>query len=330
MSELTRPFCGTNTLPYDLKHFLMKKGYNKDHAERQHAIFMENVKWTNGSTIKVSFWDDDAPEWKKAWVEFNVKTKIQPHVNLYFNFLNTHNNTSDKTGDIRVTFKGHAAKTSIGTGNTMNRDEPSCHLGWVDAPNGEWTYKNKTYNISVKEQQNGTKGATVVHEFCHAIGMLHEHQSPNKNYEWKCDYAIDYFAQKPNEWTPAITCGNVLNSYGKDPTCPQCTTTPLIGNIKASNYDPDSIMMYAIPKDISGAYPTGINANHKLSPNDIAWLAKEYPGKKHSEDGGKEIEDDDSGGEDNNNSEGNSSAKHKALTYILYMFIIVMIVYLLI
>lgn len=283
------PFCATDTSKYDLRGHLIRQGYSADHADEQHVVFLKSQLWEPGSTIKVSFADDNAPEWEKAWVEKMVKTKLEPHVNLTFTFLNTHNNSGNMNGDIRVTFNTTGSFTQVGIGNTANKGEPSCHLEFVDPPgtDGEsssFTYKGKTYNVPANAKRNGNnEGATVIHEFGHAVGMLHEHQSPNVDFKWKCKAVFTEYGKAPNYWKKDDICNNILQRQNAPSVC-ECPEQPGMGEIVASKFDPKSIMLYPFGAGLSDTYPDGISPNNELSRTDVEWLSKMYSGKKGAGD----------------------------------------------
>ena len=77
-------------------------------------------------------------------------------------------------------------------GNESNSGNPSMNLGYLDPPFGSFTFNGIKYDVppdavrnycstpanSVKDCTPGyTPGATVIHEFGHALGMMHEHQN---------------------------------------------------------------------------------------------------------------------------------------------------------
>lgn len=108
--------------------------------------------------------------------------------------------------------------------------------------------------------------AVVLHEFGHAFGMQHEHQSPNGPIKW------NWFALQCAY--PSTPFHFIYNFF---------TYRTLTTN--ASKFDPDSIMLYSIPGEINcygvmlKTNEEGISTkqNYKLSGLDIEWLQKYYP-----------------------------------------------------
>ena len=159
-------------------------------------------------------------------------TKIlQPLVGIKFEFVNSY-------GDIRIGFNtGEGAYSNLGTdcsiqeGKTMN-------LGWLDV-------------------------ATILHEFLHALGCIHEHQNPEGGIKWnKCK--VYEWARRTQDWEPIQTCPNIIQKYSKD-------------QLNASSYDPDSIMLYYFPSVLTEDN-TEVKKNLVLSDTDIEWLSRIYPG----------------------------------------------------
>ena len=74
--------------------------------------------------------------------------------------------------------------------------------------------------------------ATVLHEFGHAIGLIHEHQSPGKGgFEWNKPAVIEDCTGPPNFWDRETIRTNIFYRYKK-------------ASISGTKYDPKSIMHY--------------------------------------------------------------------------------------
>jgi len=77
----------------------------------------------------------------------------------------------------------------------------------------------------------------ILHEFGHALGLLHEHQSPagncDKEFNWQ--FINDYLSKPPNSWDQETIKFNMETMYYDD--------------LMMTDFDPHSIMLYSFPPD---------------------------------------------------------------------------------
>ena len=86
----------------------------------------------------------------------------------------------------------------------------------------------------------------TLHEFGHALSAIHEHQSPAANIPWDRDAVYAYYGAPPNSWTKEQIDRNIFAKYSATVT-------------NASAFDPESIMLYAIPNSLTeGDYEVGM------------------------------------------------------------------------
>lgn len=249
------------------------------------AAFLTSTLWPVGDTIRIYFIEPipNNLEWREPWTdEFRfldplyqtiqgkvdpktlIKTVVQerlsPIVNVKFEFT-----TDVNQSDIRILFKQGIGCSSI-VGNSRSKSKFSTGQAPDIQPKGEPepTMKYSWLDIS-----------TVLHEFCHALGMIHEHQNPQGNpIQWNKPAVYCYYKSVNRGWTDDDVKRNVLDTYEKD-------------QINGSEYDPASIMIYSFPEKIEcdnkeqyltlNSPPLKINPNYRLSNTDIELLKMMYP-----------------------------------------------------
>jgi serralysin len=149
-------------------------------------------------------------------------------------------------GDIRVKF-GTANNSVIGT-----------EAG--DVPLGQPTM---TLAVTSNTPEDVFRGI-VLHEFGHVLGLVHEHQTPGAvgKIPWDREAVYNYYASHFS-WTQDEVDSQIFAFYTADHT-------------QYTEFDPASIMVYAIPKGLTiGGFE--IAANTKLSATDKSFVANIYP-----------------------------------------------------
>lgn len=124
-----------------------------------------------------------------------------------------------------------------------------------------------TLNLSEYDQKLPPSWAgTVLHEFGHAIGFHHEHQSPAATCDFDWDKLYEYLAQPPNRWSRAKVDHNLRQLPG--------------GGLTFTPHDKTSIMHYAFPAWMfkKGQDSTCFTSrNNVLSPMDQKMMGEAYP-----------------------------------------------------
>ena len=200
-------------------------------------------KWENGSTLNCRFLDGSAKMQKAVEAAAHQWEKF---ANVKFKFV--------KAGpaEIRISFYADAGSWSAVGRDALNKEyfplhQPTMNFGWVRDDS------TKTEIESV-----------VLHEFGHALGCVHEHQSPEFGRAWNREKVMEYFQGSPNFWDPASIEHNVLKKY------------PTKG-LSASRFDPKSIMLYWFDAELFTDKKGPTNENDTLSPTDKQMIAKMYP-----------------------------------------------------
>lgn len=199
-------------------------------------------KWPNASTLKCRFLDGSPAQRKKVeekahlWEEF---------ANVTLKFVKT----SDE--QIRISFQADPGSWSaLGTDALVRayfpKHQPTMNFGWLreDTPDEECE-------------------RVVVHEFGHALGAIHEHQSPKVSLKWNTAEVYRRFSGPPNNWSKEEIDHNILRRYERNQT-------------NASKFDPKSIMLYAFPGSLF-TDGKGTTQNNRLSAADKKFIAQMYP-----------------------------------------------------
>lgn len=162
-----------------------------------------------------------------------VRERIQPLVGLKLEFV-------EADGDIRIALDNRkGAWSMVGTqSKQVPANEPTMNFGWLDV-------------------------ATIIHEFCHALGMIHEHQNPfGQGIDWNLKNVFAW-ANSTQGWDMYTTCENITKRYGMD-------------IVNGSDYDPESIMLYSYPAFLTNNKQATYR-NVVLSEQDKKWLSSIYP-----------------------------------------------------
>jgi hypothetical protein len=212
---------------------------------RSKAALLNDFKWQPGTRIRVRFLEG-APE-LRARVQTVAETWTGPDMaNVSFQFLDDDQSAGD--ADIRIAFtQGDGSWSYLGTMcQQIPTSQQTMNYGWL-TPDSDDDELNRV----------------VTHEFGHALGLIHEHQNPEKPISWNRDAVIADLSGPPNNWDPETIENNIFKRYDTA----EVVTTPT---------DPDSIMMYPIPATwTTDGISVGLNSG--LSDTDRRFIAQAYP-----------------------------------------------------
>jgi len=210
-------------------------------ASRPRAALQKNAKWKKGDRITVAFLEGDQElrrrvrETAKQWV-------AQDAANLTLDFVD------GTDAMIRIAFRqGDGSWSTVGTTcRQVPKGQPTMNYGWIDAGSDEEELR-----------------AVVLHEFGHALGLVHEHQNPAGGIKWDRDAVVRDLSQPPNSWSLDVIEFNMFVAHAKDET-------------NFSALDRQSIMMYPIPKHWTmNGFSVGFNT--ELSATDKKFIRQQYP-----------------------------------------------------
>jgi serralysin len=213
---------------------------NEDQNVNGRAALLNEARWTPGDTIRARFLEGDESLQQRVR-EVAERWTAPGMADLTIQWVDS------APSEIRIAFmQGDGSWSYLGTQcQGIPEPEPTMNYGWLtpDSPDDELQ-------------------RVVLHEFGHALGLIHEHQNPAGGIQWNEPAVIADLSGPPNNWDEGQIRGNVLDHYRPDTV----TATPV---------DADSIMMYPIPASWTlDGFSADMNAD--LSPQDVEFIAEVY------------------------------------------------------
>lgn len=210
-------------------------------AGKTRAAVLDESKWQPGTQIAVRFLEGDGR--LRQRVRSVAEEWTGPDMaRLGLDFVD------EGPADIRIAFRpGNGSWSYLGTdAQQIPAPQPTMNYGWL-----------------TPESSDDELRRVVLHEFGHALGLIHEHQNPNTPIPWNRPAVIADLSQPPNSWTLEMIENNIFKRY--DPA--EVSSTPA---------DEESIMMYPIPASWT---TNGFSAdlNNELSQTDKDFIRSAYP-----------------------------------------------------
>lgn len=206
------------------------------------AVFMGKF-WAPGRQLRISFLAGN--DWQKEKVKQYAPLWCK-HANLSMKFV-------DRGGDVDILIDFNPSLGSwsnIGTdsGYPSSKGKASMNLGWIN-----------------KDQKEENIRQVILHEFGHALGAVHEHESPFAKIPWNKPRVYKDLGGPPNNWDKAKVDGNMFTLYGLD-------------KAEGSPFDEKSIMLYHYPAEWT-TNNHGTPFNTDLSDKDKSYIHFFYPPK---------------------------------------------------
>lgn len=213
---------------------------NKNPNSKLTSVVNKSSKWLDGQTLRIKFLNGDTviqektKEYINDWIQYT---------NLTIQFV-----PSSEFAEIIIAFNWDNDTTSwsqLGRYSVhyYSQDKPSMNIAWINSDVSSSTFRR-----------------TILHEFGHALGLQHEHLSPDAQINWNKPYVYNYFK---STHTPQQIDDNYFNVVNKNDN-------------NYTNYDPYSIMHYSIPSLFTlDGY--SVSGSTDLSLNDIFYIRRLYP-----------------------------------------------------
>lgn len=205
---------------------------------RSRGVAEKSKVWKPGTVLQVRFMGGES--WMHSYV-INAIREWQKYAKIDIRFDN------HPSAQIKISFdpnRGH--QSMIGTDALyISQFEPTMNLAFVRGGNAADYF------------------SLALHEFGHALGLVHEHQNPAQPIAWNEDAAYEYY-NRTQGWGREQIYTNIISRYAVDA-------------IQGTSLDPQSIMMYAIPRELTQD-GFSVGWNKELSATDKMFIARLYPG----------------------------------------------------
>jgi hypothetical protein len=205
------------------------------------AALLDAAKWQRGTQVTAAFLEGDQGLRQRV-IAAALEWAGPDMANIGLDFVD------DGPADLRIAFQqGNGSWSYLGTvAQQIQAEEPTMNYGWLTPDSSD---------DDVRE--------VVLHEFGHALGLIHEHQNPDTPISWNRAAVIADLSQPPNSWSEETIENNIFLKY--DPASVTTTKT-----------DATSIMMYPIPASwTTDGFSAGFNK--ELSETDKAFIREAYP-----------------------------------------------------
>ncbi len=194
--------------------------------------------WDNGQVINVKFIGGS---------EF-LREKVRKYAQEWsqYAYITLRFVSDNSNAQIRITFEqGKGSWSYLGKDAlSIASHLPTMNYGW--------------FNENTTDREFSR---TILHEFGHALGLIHEHAHPDSPIPWNKEKVYVYYAQQG--WDREKVDRNVFRRYNHQIT-------------QFSEYDRLSIMHYAVPAEHTiGGYE--VPWNTVLSETDKMFIAQIYP-----------------------------------------------------
>jgi hypothetical protein len=227
-------------------------------AVKLRAVVVRSVTWKLGESIKVCFTGGTQKAHERV---IRVAREWQKHANVVFDFEEggaPRKCGPDPQEDIKITFVDNKGWWST-LGTLSRKQNPSMNLQFFGSDTPMYT--------NGKAAPESAMRTIILHEFGHALGLLHEHQSPNANCDAEIDWEVAYKVGADMGWDRAQVERNFRGFVDSI-------------ELNASEIDRKSIMHYSLAPVLfkrGKSSPCWVAENTDLSDRDRQFIASIYP-----------------------------------------------------
>ena len=222
------------------------------------GLVARSLAWRPGETIRVCFKKGSRGAHQRV---IRVAREWMQYANIVLDF--EENGAPRMCGgggleDIRIDFIDNNGWWSA-YGTLSRQRDPSMNLQFFGVDTPRYSDGRPAPELELRR--------TILHEFGHALGLLHEHQSPAAG----CDSEID--------WEAAYKMGKGMG-WDREQVHAQLQAFTQIAEFNATEVDRKSIMHYSLPPEL---FRSGRNSrcwvpdNNDLSEVDRRFIAAMYP-----------------------------------------------------
>ena len=243
MPNIITKVCFDRVIPAELLNIADERAIaeNSANASPFEVAGVQSKFWKPGRKLRVCFLEGEKSVQHKV---MELAQTWSDYANIEFDFGDAQN------AEIRIAFQDDGSWSAIGTDALVTEFFPAgtatMNYGWLTPDTDDAEY-----------------AAVVLHEFGHALGLIHEHQNPANKIQWNYPVVIEALKGKPNQWTDEEIAFNMFQKYDMNQT-------------QFTEFDPASIMLYDFPSEwtLNGmTFPR----HSKLSDMDKEFIAQCYP-----------------------------------------------------